>query len=114
MTAEVGRIPEIACVPFAIPAGEREAHFALARELFGRRAQEHKDLTDGYAIRFAHDAFESVARFVSNERRCCPFMRFELDIEAGAGPLWLRITGPEGTRDVLQAELDFARSCGCE
>jgi hypothetical protein len=102
-----------ACVPSAIPADQRQAHFALARELFANRAQECRDLPEGYAIRFTNDEFEAVARFVANERKCCPFMSFELAVAPAAGPLWLRMTGPEGTRRVLQAELNLAGSCNC-
>ena len=61
---------------------------------------------------------ESLSRFIANERKCCPFMTFELEIAAASGPIWLRMTGPEGTRDVLEAELRLASgapasSCGC-
>lgn len=102
-----------ACVPSAIPADERQAHFALARELFASRAQEHRDLPEGYAIRFANDEFEAVARFVANERKCCPFMSFDLTLAPKSGPLWLRMTGPEGTRRVLQAELNLTVGAQC-
>ena len=105
--------PEVVCVPGAIPPAERQAHFALARELFGERAKERAALPNGYAIRFPPDALESVARFVANERKCCPFMSFELTLAPESGPLWLRMTGPEGTRSVLDAELNLGESCGC-
>ena len=106
-------VRELICVPSAIPAAERQGHFALAQELLHERAKERRDLADGYAIRFGCDDFEAVARFVLNERRCCPFMRFELRVEPESGPLWLRMTGPEGTHGVLQAELSLTGSCGC-
>jgi hypothetical protein len=48
---------------------------------------------------------EELARFISKERRCCPFLRFEIVIMPGGGPLWLEMTGPEGTRQFLAAEL---------
>jgi hypothetical protein len=107
---------ELACVPSAIPAPERQGHFALARELFGVRAAERIALPNGYAIRFSADAFEALARFVANERKCCPFVSFEITLAHESGPLWLRMTGPEGTRDVLDAELNLTSSCsscGC-
>src|SRR5260221_497127 len=47
---------ELACRPGAIPAAERQAHFALARELFHERTEERAALPNGYAIRFAPDA----------------------------------------------------------
>jgi hypothetical protein len=105
--------PELVCLPSAIASAERQAHFALARELFDRRAEERTALSNGYVVRFHSDVFEAVARFVANERKCCPFMSFELTISPDSGPLWLRMTGPEGTRSVLDAELNLAGSCGC-
>lgn len=99
----------LACVPTAIAPEARPAHFALLRELFGLLVQERTELPTGYAYRFPSDALELVARFVANERKCCPFLSFELAVAAGAGPLWLRMTGPEGTRAVLDAELAVPR-----
>lgn len=106
--------PELACVPSAIPAAERQGHLALGRELLDVRARERVALPNGYAIRFEPDALESVARFVANERKCCPFLTFELTVDASTGPLWLHMTGPEGARAVLDAELNLTGSCGCK
>ena len=105
--------PALACVPSAIPAAERKAHFELAKDLFIRRAIERVPLQEGYGFRFHSSAFEDVARFVTNERKCCPFLTFEVQLAAQSGSLWLRMTGPEGTRSVLDAELNLANSCRC-
>jgi hypothetical protein len=107
-----GGIP-VACVPSAIPSSERGAHFALARELFINLALERRELPDGYAVRFHARELEAVGRFVANERKCCPFMTFEISVASVSGPLWLRMTGPTGTREVLQAELGLKQACGC-
>lgn len=104
---------ELACVPSAIPSSERAQHFELARRLFRELAEERQELSNGYAWRFRASQLEAVARFVANERKCCPFVDFELSIAAADGPIWLRLTGPRGTREVLQAELELASSCGC-
>jgi mercuric ion transport protein len=108
----------LACVPAAIPAAERSAHFALARSIFMDLARQRQDLRNGYAFRFDAAELETLSRFIANERKCCPFMTFELEIAPASGPIWLRMTGPEGTRDVLEAELRLATaapasSCGC-
>jgi hypothetical protein len=103
----------LVCVPSAIPAPERAQHFVLALDLLNKQAAERADLPDGYAFRFAADKLLELVRFVDNERKCCPFMTFRLEISPQDGPIWLRMTGPQGTREVLQAELSIQNSCGC-
>ena len=107
----------VACVPGAIPKEERAAHFQLAKQLFMEVAEGREQLPDGYAFCFPADAIHEVARFVANERKCCPFMQFGMSISPNADSLWLHMTGPEGTRDVLDAELNLRDSslgsCDC-
>jgi hypothetical protein len=42
------------------------------------------------------------------EQRCCPFMRFVIEIEPEHGPLWLRWTGPHGTKEFLRLAFEGA------
>jgi hypothetical protein len=95
----------LACVPGAIPADERAGHFALTKALFKDAVQDRRELSNGYSFRFDADQLERVAHFAANERKCCPFLSFTLELMPGGGPLWLRLTGPEGTRAFLDAEL---------
>jgi hypothetical protein len=97
---------ELACFSNAIAPDERPAHIALVEQLFGELVRERADLPNGYAYRFLPDAFELVARFIANERKCCPFLTFELEVSSDSGPIWLRLTGPAGTQGVLEAELE--------
>jgi hypothetical protein len=107
----------IACIPDAIPPEERAAHFALAKRLLTEIANQREQLPEGYAFRLPSEALRSVAQFVANERKCCPFIHFEISVAPNSGVLWLRMTGPAGTRAVLDAELNLstcgATSCGC-
>ncbi|HEX6747418.1 MAG TPA: hypothetical protein VF092_09045 [Longimicrobium sp.] len=106
-TDETADIP-VACVPSAIPADERAEHAVLARRLFAEASLETRPLPDGWALRFAPEELEQVARFVSLERLCCPFVTFTIEVAPGSG-LWLRMTGPEGTREVFEAAMpEFA------
>ena len=100
---------DIVCVPGAIPPGERAAHFELGLRVFAELAEERIDLPSGIALRLAGDNLSQVARFVANERKCCPFLHIEVEIAPGAGPMWLRLTGPPGTRELIEAELGLAR-----
>ncbi len=71
------------------------------------RAAEVAPLADGYAFRYAADdaPLAELARLIDLERRCCPFLRFQLTVEPGGGPVSLALTGPNGTREMLEAEL---------
>jgi mercuric ion transport protein len=39
---------------------------------------------------------------------------FEITVAGADGSVWLRMTGPDGTRAVLQAELELRSSCNCD
>ena len=99
----------LACIPAAIPATERRAHFALLERLFTAELRERRALADGYAFRFDAAAFDDLARWITNERRCCPFLAFALELAPADGPIWVRLTGPAGTHDFLDAELPAGR-----
>jgi len=85
---------------------QREAHIAAIRQLLAT-VRDAQELPDGYALRFAPDSevFFKLAEFISGERLCCPFLNFDLRVEADAGPVWLRLTGPEGVKEFLRLEL---------
>ena len=69
------------------------------------RATGREDLADGFLWRFpaTPEAIQAVAAVIAAEHRCCAFLRFEMTVEPGGGPLWLRVTGPQGTRELLAA-----------
>jgi hypothetical protein len=96
--------PPIACDLTAIPLAVREQHISEGLQIF-QGAQEVQELADGYAFRFANKAgvFMALANFVENERLCCPFYSFAIEVEPGHGPIWLRLTGGEGVKEFEQA-----------
>ena len=57
--------------------------------------EEVVELPDGYAYRFAggDSPLEWLLEFIAAERRCCPFLSFEIAFEPHGGPLWLRMSG---------------------
>ena len=67
----------------------------------------NEELADGYAFRLPGDGISLAiaAELISAERKCCPFLRFELTAEPSIGPLILRITGPSGTKEFLKSIL---------
>jgi len=69
-------------------------------------AEERTPLSDGFRWRFAASAvcLAAVAETIDAERQCCRFLRFVLTVEPG-GPMWLEITGPQGTSEFLESLL---------
>jgi hypothetical protein len=67
-------------------------------------ALERVERPDGFAWRFEArgEVLQSIAGVIDAERQCCAFLRFELIVEPGNGPVWLVVTGPAGTREFLE------------
>ncbi|MGH9900274.1 MAG: hypothetical protein ACRD68_00365 [Pyrinomonadaceae bacterium] len=70
--------------------------------------EEAKEVEGGYAYRFRPDKnfIVELAGMVNLESQCCPFLRFRMTVEPGGGPIWLEMTGPQGTRDFLASIFD--------
>jgi hypothetical protein len=96
----------IACDFTALSAEQRAHRHALAQRMHAA-TQEICELPDGYAFRFPADPALclTVAEFMILERLCCPFFTFALKLEHEGGPMWLRLTGRDGVKQFLQAEL---------
>lgn len=96
----------IACNLTALNTEQRARRQALAQQMHAA-AQEICELPDGYAFRFSADPALclTVAEFMTLERLCCPFFAFALEMESEDGPMWLRLTGRDGVKPFLQAEL---------
>jgi hypothetical protein len=72
-----------------------------------RRRQEARWLSEGVALRYSSEqgTLALLGEFIQLERQCCPFLRFQLTVEPGGGPIWLELTGPAGTREFLAHEM---------
>jgi hypothetical protein len=62
-----------------------------------------KEIENGVEYEFASggEVIMELAHLIDLEHRCCPFLKFQLTIEPGAGAVRLGLTGPEGTKDFL-------------
>ena len=98
-----------ACDMTAIPSGQRAAHHALIQRLMMEAAEEIRELPNGLAFRFPAEEYDAVMEFVGRERLCCPFLAFTLEVSPERGPILLRLTGAEGVRDFIRAELHLPR-----
>ncbi len=75
-----------------------------------KQIREQKTLPNGYALRFegSEQRLEDVMQLLRFERDCCSFLTIKLIAEAGNGPIWLELTGPEGTKAFIKQEMGLA------
>ncbi len=68
---------------------------------------ERKELSNGYAYKFKSDdpTIDQLVSFIKAEKQCCGFFTFNLAIDEDA--TWLHLTGEEGVKDFITAELSF-------
>lgn len=66
-----------------------------------------EELADGYAFRMADDAksIGLIAELIAAERKCCPFLTFELTAHPSVGPVIVRVTGPGATKEFVRMML---------
>src|SRR5437762_1723707 len=67
-------------------------------------------LTTGYRLEFpaTSEALTYITAMIDAERQCCRFLRFTLTVEANLGTIALELSGPEGTREFLEALFESA------
>lgn len=96
----------LACDLTAIPSSAREEHLVTTPQLF-QTIREVRELSNGYAFQFLNEPgkFMVIAGYIENERLCCPFFNFELEVKPDGGALWLRLTGGEGVKELLKSGL---------
>lgn len=96
----------LACDLHAINATQREQHVATAKSVFAM-VQEVKTLPSGYAFRVPAESemLLKAAEWITNERLCCPFFHFAIEIEANRGPFWIHLTGGENVQQFIVANV---------
>ena len=97
------------CDMYAIEPANRDRHIATTLEVF-QAAQAVRELPNGYAFRLPNETtlLMKATEFIANERLCCPFLSFTVEIEPEGGPLWLHLTGRDGVKPFIQAEIGEA------
>jgi hypothetical protein len=106
MSKSVTSESQIACNLNALDKEQRRRHQSLTEQLHAA-TQETRELPDGYSFRLPSDeaTIQRTAEWITLERRCCPFIAFGIDVDREGGPLWLSLTGREGVKPFLKAEL---------
>jgi len=99
----------IACILSALTEEEDARRRELLRDL-ARQVVGASDLPLGrcYDLGPVVPAWLAAAELVTLERRCCPFLTFELQAVSGDSCFSLSVTGPPGTREFLHATLFLA------
>jgi|SRR5687767_1228829 hypothetical protein len=95
-----------ACDMTAIPPQQRGAHLATIERLF-RSVESVREVANGYSFQLPNesDVLLTAAQFIALERLCCPFFDFGLEIEREGGSVWLSLTGREGVKPFIMAEI---------
>ena len=90
----------IAC---SLSASQLRIRCDSVRELM-EESRGIQELEDGYSLSFASKGEwpTRLLEFIAVERRCCPFITFELVFEPHGGPLWLHLRGPDGVKTFLK------------
>jgi len=95
----------IACRLDAFSPAQRARHAELLG-LLRKRIELVEERPDGLALRLPKDdvALLQAAEWITLERRCCPFLSFELT-SCGAEGTWLAVTGPQDAKAVISETL---------
>jgi hypothetical protein len=85
---------------------QREQHMTLANELF-TAVTDIQESDEGYALRMPDDAgiILKMAEFINDDRRCCAFIHFGMDIKAYGKGIWLTLKGGADVKAAIRAEL---------
>lgn len=96
--------PVIACDMSALTDEIRAEHITRTGRLFASTIKMD-ELPNGYAFHLPpdQDTLSDAAKFIANERLCCPFLSFELAVNADQ-TLWLRLLGNEEIKAFIHAE----------
>ena len=95
-----------ACDRLALEPAVRSRHFDVLGPQLRSMKTGVRELSNGYAFKFPADmkTVQLVAEWAAGERLCCPFFDIEITLEPEGGPMWLTMTGREGTKRFMQVD----------
>lgn len=96
----------LACDLSALTNAQRARHLEVSQQVLSAK-QSVTELPDGYRLHYPDDpaTYILLAEFMSMEHRCCPFFRLALEVEPGQHTITLHISGAEGVKAFIQAEM---------
>lgn len=74
--------------------------------LVSNDVEERRELPEGYALKLPAERLAAVAELMRIERRCCGFLELRLDSKTSKTHIWFELTGPPGTKALLDVELE--------
>lgn len=94
----------LACNLSAIGSQDRPRYSQLVKILRAAITASH-ELRDGYAYDFDETGISlpALAEWITMERLCCPFLRFQIDVKSRGGTQ-LTLSGPDGVKAILREE----------
>ena len=99
----------LACNMDVFTSVQRESHIQATTQLV-QAIQSIQEMENGYEFTFPNETefISRIAEFISNERLCCPFLKFTLNVLSNSEPVSLSLIGPIGTQEFLRAEFGGA------
>ena len=99
--------PPLVCDLSKLTVSERQRLEAVVAELFPMANEVHV-LPDGYALGYFEASAATIfkmAEFIAHDRLCCGFLTHGLVSEPLEGITWLRMTGGDGAKEVIGADV---------
>jgi hypothetical protein len=111
-SSQAERVSAFACNAFALSPEVRKRHFEEVGPALLKLKKSVRELPDGYELELPADnkTYQLLTEWTFQERLCCPFLDIALRFDRENGPLWLRLTGRQGTKEFIRMEFDLAQS----
>jgi hypothetical protein len=94
------------CNRLALTPQLRKRHFEELGPKLRSLRKSVRELKNGYEFEFPGDTatYQLLTEWAIQERLCCPFFDISLRLEPEGGPLWLRLSGREGTKEFIKVD----------
>ena len=99
--------PLLACDLTKLTGAERQRLETVVANLFSSADEVH-GLPNGYSIAYVDASAKTISEigeFIAFDRLCCAFLTHELVSEPFGGATWLKITGGDGAKEVIAADV---------
>jgi hypothetical protein len=94
------------CNRLALTPQLRKRHFKELGPKLRSLRKSVRELKNGYEFEFPGDTatYQLLTEWAIQEHLCCPFFDISLRLEPEGGPLWLRLSGRQGTKEFIKVD----------